>query len=137
MFGGYHQLWKNMDQEHEVDVCSAAAMVVRTQAMKLVGLLDERYFFYAEDIDWCVSFKEKGWKVFYYPQVKILHYKWKAGQKKKAKTDQEKEIQKRAKSMFFDTMEEFYRKHYAKTYPKWFMEFVLFGIRTVKKMKGA
>jgi len=137
VFGRYHQLWKNMDKVHEIDVCSAAAMVVRAKAMQDVGLLDERYFFYAEDIDWCVSFKHKGWRVQYFPAVKVLHHKWKAGMNRKITTKQELEMQKRAKSMFFDTMEEFYRKHYAQTYPRWFMNFVLFGIRTIKKMKGA
>lgn len=58
----------------EVDWVSGACMVVRRSAIDEVGLLDERFFMYWEDADWCMRMRESGWKVIYYPQTSIYHY---------------------------------------------------------------
>jgi GT2 family glycosyltransferase len=57
----------------EVDWVSGACMVVRREAITDVGLLDERFFLYWEDVDWCKRMRQKGWKVNYYPCVSIEH----------------------------------------------------------------
>lgn len=51
-----------------------ACLLVRAEAMKKVGLMDERYFMYFEDIDWCRRFWLKGFKVYYYPDSEMVHY---------------------------------------------------------------
>lgn len=51
-----------------------AALMVRRQALAQVGLLDERYFLYVEDMDWCRRFWEKGWQVWYVPNSQIIHF---------------------------------------------------------------
>jgi GT2 family glycosyltransferase len=58
----------------EPDWVSGACMVVRREAMEQVGLIDERFFMYWEDTDWCRRMKEKGWRVVYYPEVAISHF---------------------------------------------------------------
>ncbi|MCK4486041.1 MAG: glycosyltransferase [Desulfobacterales bacterium] len=58
----------------EVDWVSGACMVVRREALDDVGLIDERFFMYWEDADWCRRMWEKGWKVVYFPQATIVHY---------------------------------------------------------------
>lgn len=58
----------------EVDWVSGACLVVRRQALEEVGLLDERFFMYWEDVDWCKRMWQKGWKIVYYPKAAILHY---------------------------------------------------------------
>jgi GT2 family glycosyltransferase len=58
----------------EVDWVSGACMVIRRKAIKDVGLLDERFFMYWEDADWCRRMWEKGWKVVYFPQAAIYHH---------------------------------------------------------------
>jgi GT2 family glycosyltransferase/glycosyltransferase involved in cell wall biosynthesis len=58
----------------EVDWVSGACMVVRRKAVDDVGLMDERFFLYWEDADWCKRMWEKGWKVVYFPQDSIVHY---------------------------------------------------------------
>jgi len=58
----------------DVDWVSGACMVVRRNAIHQVGLLDERFFMYWEDTDWCRRMWDGGWKVVYYPQVTICHY---------------------------------------------------------------
>lgn len=58
----------------EVDWVSGACMLVRRRAIEDVGLLDERFFMYWEDADWCRRMWEKRWKVVYYPTATIIHY---------------------------------------------------------------
>ena len=57
-----------------VDWVSGACMVVRRKAIENTGLMDERFFMYWEDADWCRRMWEKGWKVVYYPCTTVYHY---------------------------------------------------------------
>lgn len=56
-----------------VDWVSGACMLVRRKAIQDVGLLDERFFMYWEDADWCRRMREKGWRVVYFPRSKVIH----------------------------------------------------------------
>lgn len=58
----------------EVDWIFGACMMVRGKTVAEVGIMDERYFLYFEDMDWCRRFWEKGWKVCYYPKAQMIHY---------------------------------------------------------------
>lgn len=60
--------------ERRVDVISGAAMFVRRSAMAAVGLLDEAFFFYGEETDWCRRFKKAGWKIVFAPIPEIVHF---------------------------------------------------------------
>ena len=57
----------------EVDWVLGGALMVSKKAIEKVGLMDERFFLYFEDIDWCRRFKEKGFKVIYFPEVFFFH----------------------------------------------------------------
>ena len=57
-----------------VDVISGAAMFVRSSAMRQVGLLDEAFFFYGEETDWCRRFADAGWKLVFVPIPEITHF---------------------------------------------------------------
>lgn len=114
LFGQYHQYYKDIATAHEVDACSGAAMIFRTELLNKVGLLDERFFMYAEDLDWCRSFRDKGFKILYYPFVSLIHHKNKSGIGSKSKSTSSK-----SKSYFYDTMLQYYDKHYQKDYPNW------------------
>jgi len=57
-----------------VDWVSGACMVIRRKAIEDAGLLDERFFMYWEDADWCRRMWESGWKVVYYPRASVYHY---------------------------------------------------------------
>jgi len=61
--------------EHPADVESiiGACMVVAREAIDKVGLLDEAYFFFFEETDWCLSMKKNGWRVFFHPHAHIYH----------------------------------------------------------------
>ena len=135
IFGGYHQVWKDLRKTHEIDVCSGAAMIVRMEATKQVGLLDERYKFYGEDIDWCFSFKKAGWKVMFHPAVTVLHHKNVSGIKRKQETKEHKKVAERSHALFFATMSQFYEKQYLHRYPRWVGFLVKQGIGLLSRLE--
>ena len=63
------------DEAGEVDAINGAFMLCRAEAVAQVGLLDEGYWLYMEDLDWCHRFWDAGWKVFYEPRAIALHVK--------------------------------------------------------------
>lgn len=74
-FGRYHLGFLDKQQAHEVAVLSGAFMLLRQAALAQVGLLDEDYFMYGEDIDLSYRLTQGGWQNWYFPEVRILHYK--------------------------------------------------------------
>jgi GT2 family glycosyltransferase len=73
----------------EVDSVIGACMMVRREALDQVGLLDEDYFLFLEETDWCYRMKRAGWKVYHVPQAEVYHFQGKSGEtvKKKAKIE--------------------------------------------------
>ena len=71
-----HFLMKDFDHasEEDVDWLMGACLMVRKKAYREVGGMDERFFLYFEDVDWCRRFWEKGWRVSYVPQAVFSHY---------------------------------------------------------------
>lgn len=57
-----------------VDYVKGAFLMIRRRAFEDVGLLDERFFFYAEEMDWCYRAHQKGWQVYFTPGGEVLHY---------------------------------------------------------------
>ena len=57
-----------------VPVLSGCFQMARRKALNEVGLLDERFFIYKEDVDWCKRFCDAGWRVIFYPEAKAIHY---------------------------------------------------------------
>lgn len=66
--------FNNINSPIEVDMISGACMLVRREIIGQVGLLDEKFFLYLEDNDWCFRIKKAGWKVVWLPHVEIVHY---------------------------------------------------------------
>ena len=56
-----------------VEAISGACMLVKRVAIDNVGLWDERYFLHCEDLDWCMRFQQKGWKIMFVPEAKVMH----------------------------------------------------------------
>ena len=61
------------DEEREVEVVMGACMLVRREAVEQVGPLDEAFFLFSEETDWCQRFREAGWKVLFYPGAECVH----------------------------------------------------------------
>jgi GT2 family glycosyltransferase len=74
-FLGKYQMtgWKR-DSERDVDVVTGCYMVVRRAVLPEVGLMDESFFFFGEETDWCKSFQSRGWRVRFAPVGEIIHY---------------------------------------------------------------
>jgi GT2 family glycosyltransferase len=58
-----------------VEAISGAFMLVRREALAAVGLMDGNYFLHCEDLDWCMRFRQAGWKILFAPHVRIVHWK--------------------------------------------------------------
>lgn len=72
-FTGYHLNHLDENEIHEVEAVSGSCSVFRRTVMEDIGLLDEQYFAYQEDSDYCFRAKEKGWKISYFPESIINH----------------------------------------------------------------
>lgn len=58
----------------EVAWVLGSCMMIRREAIDQIGLMDERFFMYMEDVDWCRRFWESSWRVYYYPEAELVHY---------------------------------------------------------------
>lgn len=74
-FGKYHLGYLKQDEINPVDVLAGAFMMIRHDVLKKVGLLDEDYFMYGEDIDLSFCINKAGYKNYYFPETTIIHYK--------------------------------------------------------------
>ena len=106
------------DHPVEVEAISGACMMVRRQALDDVGGLDEGYFLHCEDLDWCMRFRQKGWKILFVPGARVVHYLGVCG---------------RARPVFVEWhkhkgMMRFYRKFFRNQYPGILMWLVTLGV---------
>lgn len=120
-FGRYNLTFLDPDETAEVDSVVGAFMMARGKVVQQVGLLDESFFMYGEDLDWAYRIKQAGWKVYYNADVTVLHYKEAASKGNRA-------IRPKTRYEFYRAMHLFYRKHYAATMPFWFHGLVLTGL---------
>lgn len=74
-FGKYHLSYLDKEKIHEVEILSGAFMLMRKKALDKTGLLDEDFFMYGEDIDLSYRIILAGYKNYYYPETRIIHYK--------------------------------------------------------------
>lgn len=116
-FGQYNLTYLDENETAEVDSVVGACMLLRTEALKQVGLLDESFFMYGEDLDLALRFKQAGWKVFYYPGTEVLHYK-----RESSKNSTKAQVE------FYRAMYVFYQKHYERVTPRWLHYAVVGGI---------
>jgi N-acetylglucosaminyl-diphospho-decaprenol L-rhamnosyltransferase len=103
-FARYNLTFLSPDSLHEVDSVCGAFMFMRGAALAQVGILDEAFFMYGEDLDWALRFKQQGWKVFYNPVTTVLHLKGESSKQRSIG----------AILNFYQAMHVFYKKHYAK-----------------------
>jgi GT2 family glycosyltransferase len=106
-FARYNLTYLDHDVEAEVDAVVGACMLLRTSVVREVGLLDEQFFMYGEDLDWAYRIRQYGWRIVYYPGVVVHHYK-------RASSTRRAIPSIRA---FYDAMRIFHRKHYRATTP--------------------
>jgi N-acetylglucosaminyl-diphospho-decaprenol L-rhamnosyltransferase len=116
-FGRYNMTYLDPDLETEVDSVVGAFMMVRREAIRRVGLFDEVFFMYGEDLDWAYRIKQGGWKVMYNPRVTVTHVKRAASRQST-----------RAQREFYRAMLIFYRKHYRARTAWWLHSLIMIGL---------
>lgn len=105
-FGRYNLTFIDPDQAIEVDSVCGACLLIRRTVIERIGLLDERFFMYGEDLDWCLRARQMGWTVRYEPDVIVQHQHGGSSRKRALRTTYH----------FFRAMDIFYRKHYISRY---------------------
>jgi hypothetical protein len=83
-FSGEHMFYFKGDRLMEVDVLVGCFWTIRREAVNEFGLLDEGFFMFAEDVDWCKRFWEAGWRVVFCPAAQAIHYRGGSSTKKDA-----------------------------------------------------
>lgn len=101
-FGRYNLTYLSPDVTTELDSVVGAFMLIRREVLSQIGLLDERYFMYAEDLDLCYRAKQQDWQVWYNASVTVLHYKGQSSRQRSAFANQQ----------FYETMRLFHDKHF-------------------------
>lgn len=101
---GRMQAW-NYDTAFQVEYLIGAALMIRRDAFEQIGLLDERFFMYAEDIDWCYRSAQAGWQNWYLGDAQVYHQNRGSSQKTP-------EQSRRLSQLRTDSLIAFYRKHY-------------------------
>ncbi len=101
LFGRYNLTYLSPDETYEIDAVSGSFMLVRREAYEQVGGLDEDFFMYGEDLDWCYRIQRAGWKNYYVHLTQIIHYKGES-----TKRSNLNEIR-----MFYQAMHLFVQKH--------------------------
>jgi len=121
LFGGYNLSYLPLERATAVDSVAGAFMLVRAEAVQQVGLWDEAYFAYGEDIDYCLRLRQAGWRIWYEPSVRVLHLKGAASQQRSLPMVRE----------FYRAMLVYYRKHHAPRHPLPWRLVVSWGIRAL------
>ena len=114
LFGRYNLTFLDPDKIAEVEAISGSFMIVRRHVIDQVGYLDEAFFMYGEDLDWCYRIQKGGWKIFYVPETQIIHFKGESSKKSPFEHNR----------MFYEAMRLFVKKHFPKGHilvPSWIL----------------
>jgi len=103
LFARYNLTYLDPGKTCEVDALSGSFMMLKREVYEKIGGLDETFFMYGEDLDWCYRVRQAGWKVFYVPTTSIIHYKGEST--KRSDIDELK--------VFYNAMRLFVRKHHS------------------------
>jgi N-acetylglucosaminyl-diphospho-decaprenol L-rhamnosyltransferase len=104
-----------------VDYVQGACLLVRREAFEAAGGLDESYFMYAEEVDWCYTLREKGWQVWYQPSAKVIHLG--GGSSRQRRPQREGDL--------YRSRVHFFRKHYGGR-AAWLLKSQIYGLTAIK-----
>ena len=107
VFGGYLMNYMDEDETHPVAGVAGSCMLIRREVIDQIGYLDERFFAYQEDADFCYRARQAGWQVYYVPSAQIIHFGSLGG----SHVHQYRSIYEWHKSYFL-----YYRKNLARDY---------------------
>jgi GT2 family glycosyltransferase len=114
IFGRYHLGYLNENETHAVDILAGAFMLLRKSVLDKTGLLDEDFFMYGEDIDLSYRITKAGYKNYYFPKTRIIHYKGESTKRSSVNYV----------FVFYNAMIIFARKHFSKSNATLFSFFI-------------
>lgn len=118
----YYLPIQSYELRQEVDHVSGSCMMINRAATEKVGLFDENFFLYCEDVDWCTRMRAGGFKVFYLPEAQVIHHKGKSSSKESSRM-----IREYHRSAWY-----FYRKHYSRSASRLLTAVMFSGIHARK-----
>jgi len=126
LFGQYQMNYIDEDETHPAAGVSGSCMLIRQDLIEQIGYLDESFFAYQEDADFCSRARSAGWQVYYFPSAKIIHYGGEGG----SRVQPYRSIVAWHKSYYL-----YYQKHLAKNY--FFLVNWLFFLAMLIKFLGS
>ena len=140
IFNNYFLGWKDMEIPHEIDCCISHFMMVKKEVFEKIGIWDEDFFVFGEDVDFCWRVKQAGYQIYYLPQYACLHYKGVSiGTRKESAdiTKADSTTKLRMKAETTRAMKLFYQKHMYKKYPWIVNKCIEFGISLLRKVRAS
>jgi GT2 family glycosyltransferase len=137
-FNSYHLGFQKLNKIHQIPVAAGSYMMMPTKLFRDIGMWDETYFFYGEDIDLCYRINEAGYKIIYYPKVSTLHLRGASSglRKENSKSTASSKANKiKIAKSSADAWKIFYKKFYSKRYPFFVTALVLVGIAVKGKIR--
>jgi N-acetylglucosaminyl-diphospho-decaprenol L-rhamnosyltransferase len=104
---GGERFWghgRDNSRVQEADSISGACLLIRRETMEEIGLLDEGYFLYFEETDWCLRAWQHGWKVYYVPQAEVVHH---------SMLSTKQRVEPRLVEIYFHSRMHYFRKHHS------------------------
>ncbi len=128
-FGRYNLTYLDPEISYEVEAISGSFMVIRRRVVEEVGMLDEDFFLYGEDLDWCYRISKSGWKIIYLPTTQIIHFKGESSRRSGFDSMR----------LFYQAMHLFVRKHFKNKYfflPGWILLLAIWARASVSFLGG-
>jgi GT2 family glycosyltransferase len=125
-FARYNVTYLDPDATQQVDASTGCCMLLRREALRDVGLFDEGYFIYCEDVDWFLRAKKAGWETWYVASAVIEHHH----------AYSERFRKRQAVADFHHSMIRFYKKHYAADHPALFNALIYGAVHARKHLMG-
>ncbi len=137
-FNSYHLGFKKLDKIHQIPVAAGSYLMMPTKLFRQIGMWDETYFFYGEDIDLCYRINHAGFKIIYYPKVSALHLRGASSglRKENAQTAVSTKANRlKVAKASTDAWKIFYKKFYKTKYPVLVTALVVAGMSLIGNLR--
>ena len=124
LFGRYEMSWWPHDDLREVDQPMGAALLVRKEVIDKIGPMDEQFYMFFDEVDWCYRIKQEGYKIYFTPEAEIVHH---GGQSIKS-------AEMRMSVHWHRSLKRFFKKHYQ--IPEWVSSCLIAGMFLGKVLVG-
>lgn len=132
IFNGYLLGYLDYSKIQLIDCCVGAFFILKRQVGDTVGWWNEKYFMYGEDLDFCYKLKQDGFKLYFIPDYKIIHYQGVSSGLKKSKSSASRETKVRSAKATTNAMKIFYQENLLNNYPQIIHPIIYLGIKMLE-----